>query len=400
MARRRAKSKTLSFQRIQSSTKMLPELPKDLVEEILCRVTATSLNRLRTTCRAWNRLIEDDRRFATKHLEKAPKEFIPLMLRKEYRVFPFSVNHHKNDPSVVFKREVKLIYRLSNYRFRIDRVFHCDGLLLCTSDENESRIVVWNPFTRETRWIEAGLKRRDFTFLLGYSQVTSSKSYKILSFRSGRNDSEIYDLNSDSWRRLFDNDHSLELTVRYSGHSVSLKGNIYRFYGEETGTKSLLRFDFATEKSEILPLPYQCDSYDAKILSVVGEDKLSVLLKRCRKGSKTEIWVTNGIDDTTKAVSWTKVLALNLSKELQITDRGSFLLDEEKKVVQICERWFDNGDDENYNSDMLYVVGEGKKDLITVYEVPDIRVCWPAILNYVPSFAQIKLAGGKRKRGH
>jgi len=38
------------------------------------------------------------------------------------------------------------------------------------------------------------------------------------------------------------------------------------------------------------------------------------------------------------------------------------LLDEEKKVVQICQRWFDNG---SFNN-MLYVVGKSKQDLIIV----------------------------------
>jgi len=40
------------------------------------------------------------------------------------------------------------------------------------------------------------------------------------------------------------------------------------------------------------------------------------------------------------------------------------LLDEEKKVVQICQRWFDDGSFNN--TDMLHVVGKSKQDLIIV----------------------------------
>jgi len=51
------------------------------------------------------------------------------------------------------------------------------------------------------------------------------------------------------------------------------------------------------------------------------------------------------------------------------------LLDEEKKAVQICQRWFDNGEDGSFNNtDMLYVVGKSKQDLIIVYEVSVIAV--------------------------
>ncbi|EOA30827.1 hypothetical protein CARUB_v10013973mg [Capsella rubella] len=364
---RRLKSKTLSINNSRSSTKSMPELPKDLVEEILCRVPATSLNRLRTTCKAWNRLLEDDRRFARKHLDEAAKEFLPLMLTKDYEVHSFSVNPRVRDPSIEWKGELKLLNRRSKF---IDCVFHCDGLLLCTSEENESRIVVWNPFTRQTRLIDVGLKMRGFIFNLGYSQ-----------------DNEASSAPAPGW--------DLEIL----SPSVSLKGNIYRFATDEKGIKSLLKFDFSTEKSEPVPLPYQCDRYGATILSAVRDEKLSVLLQKQGKGSKTEIWVTNEIHDT-KAVFWTKVLALDLESNLQINDLGSFLLDEDTKVVQICQRWFDEDeDDDPYNIDMLYVFGEDTEAILTVDEVPDITECWPAVTHYVPSFVHIKRLGGKRKRG-
>jgi len=152
----------------------LPELPKDLVEEILCFVPATSLKRLRSSCKGWNRLFKDDKRFARKHIEKAAKQFQPLTLTKNYRICPINVNLHGTTPSLEVKNEVSLLdphSKNSAAQFNIDRVFHCDGLLLCTS-QKDSRFVVWNPLTGVTKWIELG-DRYNEGMLLFLDMITS-----------------------------------------------------------------------------------------------------------------------------------------------------------------------------------------------------------------------------------
>ncbi|KAG7577794.1 F-box domain [Arabidopsis thaliana x Arabidopsis arenosa] len=389
-------------------------LPKDLVEEILCRVPATSLKRLRSTCKAWNCLFKNDRRFASKHFDKSAKQFLPLLLRTDYMIFPISVKLHGNSPSLVFKSElIEPDSKNSAVRFEITRVFHCDGLLLCSSQIDASRVLVWNPLTGETRWIRTGdfhKEKEGRSYDLGYYHKSScNKSYKMLSYYRGSKYFEIYDFNSDSWRIL--DDMIGDVSFGYSELSVSLKGNTYwlaRDVNETPRTISLLKFDFSTEKSVPVPLPYQSlqsRRFEASSLSVVGEEKLSVLLQRDRS-SKTEIWVTNKIDDTTNAVSWSKVLALDLSPDPQIWYDASFLLEEEKKVViscDRCERLIGGGDNNNIYldkaKDMVYIVGED--NVVTQVEcgVDEMEGCWPVILNYVPSLVQIKRAGGKRKRG-
>jgi len=72
----------------------MPDLPPDLVEEILSRVPATSVKKLRSTCTQWNAIFKDER-FTEKHFSKAPKESMVLML-KEHRVCPVKVNLNKS----------------------------------------------------------------------------------------------------------------------------------------------------------------------------------------------------------------------------------------------------------------------------------------------------------------
>ncbi|ESQ56256.1 hypothetical protein EUTSA_v10027376mg [Eutrema salsugineum] len=85
----------------------MSDLPEDLLEEILCRVSATSLKRLRYTCKRWNRLF-DNKRFTRKHFAKASKQFmILIMLKNKLQICSLSVNH-KGSPSMDFKGELSL----------------------------------------------------------------------------------------------------------------------------------------------------------------------------------------------------------------------------------------------------------------------------------------------------
>ncbi|XP_010468259.1 PREDICTED: F-box protein ETP1-like [Camelina sativa] len=400
----------------------IPELLNDLVDEILCRVPATSLKRLRATCKRWNRLFKDDRRFAREHFDNAPKEIHSLILTEKCRICPLSIINlprHGDDvpplPSVEVKRELSLPHPCSNNsrQFDITEVFHCDGLLICVKEGTRrygSQIVVWNPFTGQTRWIEANNRWKNTnTFVLGYYKNNNNKSscsqrsYKILCYNGGE-DTEIYDLNSsDSWRRIPDGD----LTPpgwdgMISGDIVPLKGNTYFIAKEKSKPQlgwSLLRFDFSTEKSSLfVPLPYQCPLYKILSLSVVRDEKLSVFLQP-DSTCKAEIWVTSKIgNDSTKAVSWNKVLAFDLSPHLQITDLVNFVLDEDKKLAVCCDRWIE--DCYIHCIDKIFILGEnnqvsqsGCDPLVTHQTGP-----WPAPLYYVPSLVQIELpAGGKRK---
>ncbi|KAL1202647.1 putative F-box/kelch-repeat protein [Cardamine amara subsp. amara] len=118
---------------------------------ILSRVPAKSLTKLRTTCKRWYALFRDSS-FVKKNLDKATME---LMLHSNYDVHSISVNLHGTedivDPSMEFKGKLG---RLNDPRkLNISGVFHCHGLVLCSTIGNV-RLVVWNPSTGQTRWIK------------------------------------------------------------------------------------------------------------------------------------------------------------------------------------------------------------------------------------------------------
>ncbi|CAA7045854.1 unnamed protein product [Microthlaspi erraticum] len=381
------------------------DLPEELVEEeILTQVPAKYLNGLRSTCQRWNRLFSSDRRFGRKHGDKAAKQFVVLMLTNFFRVCPAIVNLDGKVPTFEVKTELSLVDPHSEHpgaQFDVYRVFHCDGLLLCTS-EDASRFVVWNPLTGETRWFQpssGGTIGRGFA--LGYGK---NKSYKILSYYRGRKDYEMYEFSSDSWRVVGDI-LPPGFTLRYSSITVSLQGSAYWVAYDEPTTQ-IIKFDFSTEKCLLVPLPYpsQPDGrFEVLRLTNVKDEKLALLVQ-LDDTSKTEIWVTNKIDETnSQVVSWNMVLALDLSphNDVQVYDEGSFLFDEEKKVVVVSEQWFDfevEEEDLGQNKDMIYIAGEDNVVTQVDFGLDGPNQCVSGILNYVPSFVQMEQAGGKRKR--
>ncbi|XP_024007223.1 probable F-box protein At5g47300 [Eutrema salsugineum] len=346
---------------------MTTDLPEDLLENILCRVPATSLKRFRSACKRWNRLF-NDKRFATKHFDKAAKQFMFLIMLKK-----------------------KLRFRVVDTRstlgqFEIFRVSHCYGLLLCTNKDN-IRIVVWNPCTGQTKWIQTKTHHsgEEATFTLGSYQEDNKSgniSYKILRYDNGDNynpEFEIYDLNSNSWRILYDSPGS-----HLTRDGVFLKGKTYWIALDDIGDRPeealLVSFDYTTERFGTMRLPYLygCESLS---LSVVREEKLSVLLQRTNP-LWTEIWVINTIGE------WSKVLTVDYP---QFTGDGlstvSFLVDEEKEKIVCCEKrcLFVSIDIEHI--DIVYTTEEDDK----VTEVGFVEATHgPMIHNYVPSLVQIQ----------
>ncbi|XP_024015423.1 putative F-box protein At3g21130 [Eutrema salsugineum] len=206
-------------------------LPWDLVEEILSRVPSKSVTRFRSASKQWNDLLVSNK-FAKKHSANAPKESVIIMLIHS-RVHLMRINldgiQDNVAPSVKVGAQLYLKDPLSSSSHQVDirKVCHCDGLLLCATKEN--RLVIWNPCSGETKWIQPrdSYKRTDF-YALGYESNSSCKKYKILRvdvqsiIPTIRNEYEMYDFTSDSWRVL---GVATDWLIRRSGRTA--KGNTY-----------------------------------------------------------------------------------------------------------------------------------------------------------------------------
>ncbi|ESQ51428.1 hypothetical protein EUTSA_v10017637mg [Eutrema salsugineum] len=321
----------------------MPHLPHELVEEILSRVPATSLKRLRSICRQWKSLFKD-RRFTEKNFRKAPKQSLVLLVML-MELITFSISDSLNVAdlsSIEFKVPFGLENSLSNLE-KVVEVFHCcsnpisnncGGLLLCTT--SLVKLVVWNQCLGETRWIQP---IRDYNrwsrYSLGYENNKSCHSYKILSYHHVNDNLvgyEIYDFNSDSWRVLVD----------------------------------VVVLDCLIEPSKVL--------------------------HRIYGASKMDMWVTNNIDS--EAVVWSKSFTIDIQPihlENLTYIPSSFVMDEEKKVVVCC-----NASKEPTSVQKEYVIEKYHTESPFIVETTQVSCC-PLIFSYVPSFVRVQQVRRKRK---
>ncbi|CAL9242833.1 unnamed protein product [Arabidopsis halleri] len=164
---------------ITRETTMIFDLPQDLIEEIFLRVPMISLRRLRSTCKRLNDLLKDPR-FIEKQIAnaKTTRQYHVLVVVK-FRVYAMcSYIHEKNmNVAPLFKRGLNLIDPHRKSEVDLSYAFHCDGILLCTTNGN--MFVINN--IGQTQWINPKdpLKIKNI-YALGYDNNELCHSYKIL----------------------------------------------------------------------------------------------------------------------------------------------------------------------------------------------------------------------------
>ncbi|KAF3611443.1 hypothetical protein DY000_02050454 [Brassica cretica] len=169
----------------------MDNLSKDLLEEILSRVPTTSLRKVRSTCKKWNTLSKVET-FTKKHLAQSPpprtsKDEILAIVLINCSLRLMSVNLNDFDhPSI--KLTGTLISLNSSDKLDITQVYHCEGLLLCVT-EDYARLVLWNPYTGESRWI--CVDHSKYAHALGFEEGNPCRAYKVLRF--AHHVHEIYD---------------------------------------------------------------------------------------------------------------------------------------------------------------------------------------------------------------
>ncbi|KAG7569045.1 F-box associated domain type 1 [Arabidopsis thaliana x Arabidopsis arenosa] len=357
----------------------MSDLPRELVEEILSRVPVKSMREVRLTCKKWNTL--------SKHIGKAAAasregEFLGIRLVYN-RVFQISVNLHgiHNNADSFIKPKGKLISLKDPDDVVISEISHCEGLLLCTTGDL-TRLVVWNPYTGQTRWIclKDRFSLHFYDHAIGYGKSKSCRAHKILRFDPYFKESvyEIYEFNFNSWRVL---DVTPDWYRAYGFGCVSLKGNIYWGATDDELRKGvadfLLCFDFTTERfGPHLSLPFRpYDGDDVLTLSAFGEEQLAVLFQPFRSNGM-EIWVTTKIEPN--AVLWSKFLAF----DLRPLNDGSFLIDKEQRAAVVFHK---DRDVINLTRYTAYIIGEnGYFREVNIGKITDSGISL-LTCSYVPS---------------
>ncbi|KAL0867414.1 hypothetical protein Bca101_046532 [Brassica carinata] len=339
------------------ATTRMWDLPQELVEKIMTRVPITSLKAVRSTCKTWDAITKN---CVLSKAAATPQQFLTM----NAKVYSLRFQEDFVDVSV---KQVDLL----NNEWEVSKVYHCDGLVLLCVAKDDPKLVLWNPYLCQTRWI---VPRENFSmkdrYAIGYDDSDDSRNQKILRFldyytlgpeRKHEVGYEIYEIRSNSWRVL-EVVKNPEWSIDMNQRGLSVKGNTYFFarhyvknhggYGGCTEEIFLLCFDFTKERfGPRLPLPFH-DSFngfngDLVTLSSFlrgGDDddeQLAVLFGGFESGF-FEIWVTLTVDPS--RASWCKFLRVEPGpfssygfKLYSSRSSGSFFVDEENKVAVLFE---------------------------------------------------------------
>ncbi|KAG7658580.1 Thioredoxin-like superfamily [Arabidopsis suecica] len=368
------------FQLMKMTTTTMSNLPTDLLEEIISRVPRKYMRAVRLTCKRWNGLFKS-RSFTKMHIGK--EEAATRELRQTRMIVMMDYNVYLMGIAV---NEIPSIETL----------------------DDDTKIVVWNPYLGQTRWIQTrliccvnGWKK----YALGYgnnSENRSCRSPKILRVTDNFNifseniplQYEIYDFDSDVWTTLDVSPHWFIMSER----GLSLKGNTYWDAKERHAYGSIdhiICFDFTRERfGPLLLLPFSAWGAQFASLSSVREDKITALFQNCR-AYKLELWITTKID--VNNATWSKFFTMDTPYLHEILSLKTFFIDEENKIVVVSNKERDTKGDLTHDSidiingeaRCLWKLGLGK---------PADKNCWPLVCPYVPSVVQIKQhKGGKTK---
>ncbi|ESQ46364.1 hypothetical protein EUTSA_v10000447mg, partial [Eutrema salsugineum] len=289
----------------------------------------------RSTCKKWNSLSKN--RVFGKAADAARNQFLGLrVMDSKVCSLKFDLQGIRSDGDEFVDPSINPVSLLEPVE--ISKAFHCDGLLLCVIKDS-SRLLVWNPYLGQTKWIQP---RNDFhrfdRFALGYDKNRNHKILRVFDFYQSVNNRvfgyEIYGFSADPWKQ-------------YEPVEFRFKGNAYFFAqekiiveGEVTEIEDfLLCFDFTSERfGPRLSLPFHSGNKETVTLFCVRDEKLAVLHQCWETCEVMEIWVTDNIDPN--ALSWTKFLEVDMSLLTGFPVdpfAGSFFIDEEKKGAMVFD---------------------------------------------------------------
>ncbi|CAI8611678.1 unnamed protein product [Vicia faba] len=297
----------------------MAELPSEVITEILSRVPAKPLLRIRATCKWWRSLI-DSTDFVFFHLTKSRHSIV--ILRQHSRLYELDLNS--------MDRVKELDHPLMCYSNSIKVLGSCNGLLCICNIADD--IAFWNPSIRKHRIIPSEpLIRKEtkentaITTLLaarvyGFGYDSFSGEFKLVSIsyfvdlrnRSFDSHVKIYTMRTDVWKTLTSMPYAL-CCARTMG--VYLSGALHWVVTRDLEPESLdliVAFDLRFEVFREVKLP---GSVDGKLDMDVAVLRGMLCMVENRASEGFDVWVMReyGLGE-----SWCKVFTVEQPRDVKL----------------------------------------------------------------------------------
>ncbi|XP_026450698.1 F-box/kelch-repeat protein At3g06240-like [Papaver somniferum] len=294
-------------------------LPDEIITNILSRLTAKDIARLRYVCKLWYTLCSNPS-FVQLHLNHATENNnFSLMIEGSKGLY--SVDNYCDSLSSTPCYEASRVdYPFKSSKYAVSILGSANGLLCINPAENV--ICIWNPSTQESKILPSevsGNLNTDAlcsfsapTYGFGYDRGTVDyKLVKVVRFLTCKHGDgynvSVYSLKSNSWKSIVN-------TLSYRRFStlpgVFVNGALHWIATTRRSTASIVSFDIRDEIFAEVPLPPRLD-HDGNAVSVgVLGGCLSMLSDNCFL-DRIGVWV---MKDYQVKESWTKLYSISVQK--------------------------------------------------------------------------------------
>ncbi|XP_016174118.1 F-box/kelch-repeat protein At3g23880-like [Arachis ipaensis] len=283
-----------------SPTKAPPILPEELIEEILVRVPASTLVKLKIVCKSWNALISNPEFTSDNVYRSRADPRLVYRSRSKCKIHFSSVQSLFKNPSALLTKDCC---------FEMDDDLHilgsCNGLIclgLISGPFHLGSIRLWNPCTRSASdWLKIRAIDGDM-YGFGYDHVHDNYKFLECCWRYGH---KIHTFGSNYSTTIVQDPPSYHPKLRIG---TFVYGTLN--WAAQARSNSLewviLSFDLASENFAPLSLPdiNNRDEYYDPAVGVL-RDRLCVCLKENYGG-----WILWVMEEYGVQESWTKLLTL------------------------------------------------------------------------------------------
>ncbi|WCJ25552.1 F-box and associated interaction domains-containing protein [Euphorbia peplus] len=234
--------------------RILPQLPLEIIIDILSRLPVKPLFRLKCVCKSWLSLISNNPEFAKIHLRYATQDTTINRYKLFLSTYPFQSIDHDDYcyGDNVVKRELRYPNPATETADDLEFIGSCNGLIAIAVNSNSNYITVWNPTTGDSRELPASTSSisGDQVFS-GFGYDSHLDDYKVVrgvTYPSGGDvKMEVFNLKSDRWRSIED----LHSNIFLNSSSISINGFMHWLVPLENDPNpklGIISFDLANEK--------------------------------------------------------------------------------------------------------------------------------------------------------
>ncbi|XP_057437438.1 putative F-box protein At3g16210 isoform X2 [Lotus japonicus] len=301
---------------------MEEHLPRELVSNILLRLSAEDLMKSKCVCKYWFNLITDPH-FITNYyvvynnnlMQFQSQEEKLFIIRRPFlsglKTYISVLSWNINDPKGIVSSEIlNPPYEYdSDYKYWTEIMGPCNGIYFLEGNPN----VMMNPSLRQFIVLPQSPSCGSFTDYAGFGFDPKTNDYKVVVIKDqiGIWTAELYSFNSNSWRKL---DAALPLPIQIWGSSrvYTFVNNCYHWFGfvdasNRTGDV-VVAFDMVKESFRKIKVPkirYSSQEDFATLVPFNESATVGVIVYPVRGTTEKgfDVWV---MKDYLDEGSWTK----------------------------------------------------------------------------------------------